>query len=186
MKVDSNIPGHLLAHLRRKFRLHFFVETGTGGAQSTELAACCFDRVFTCEIDETALRNAQQRLAAYHNIQFYPLHGPDFIAKVRPMVSQPAMWWLDAHWCGGPKRFQECCLLDELRAIQGTFGHSVILIDDANYMLKPPPPPHDPKQWPTVEQIKELVGTWNEPLDIWIEPTSNTDVLVITPKGGRP
>ena len=152
MQINSNIPGPLLSRLRRKYRLDFFVETGTNQGNTTELAAIYFDVVFTCEIDGNLLAKAQKRLEEYPNIQFYQMSSPDFIRRVKPQVSQPALWWLDAHWCGGKiKPEKECPLLEELEAIGGTLGHSVILIDDANYIANPPPPPHDPKQWPTME-----------------------------------
>jgi hypothetical protein len=124
-------------------------------------------------------------LAGFKNVHLYEMNSPDFLRLVRPQVSQPAVFWLDAHWCGGPRIGPECPLLLELAEIKGTFGHSVILADDANYMTAPPPPPHDPSQWPTMDHIRAFLDTWNEQLDVWIHPSSNTDVLVITPRGGQ-
>lgn len=182
MRVNSNIPGPLLADLRRRFRLNFFVETGAAGGDTTELAAGYFDHVFSCEIDGQLFRAAKRRLAGYGNVDLYRMLSPEFIRKVKPQVCQPAMWWLDAHWCGGPvKPEKECPLLEELAEVKGTHGHSVVLIDDVQLMIHPPPPPHDPNQWPTLDEVKNAVASWGESIQTEVVRGPNSLILVITP-----
>jgi hypothetical protein len=183
MKICSNIPGPVVGYLRRKFRINYFVETGTAHGDTAELAAVIFDQVFTCEIDPALVEKATKRLAAYQNVLIYQMESPAFIREVRPMVNQPAMYWLDAHWCGGPvKPDVECPLLDELEAMDTLYNHSVLLIDDVGLMVSPPPPPHDPAQWPNIDQVYAALDAWGEDLDHYIEHGHNSDVLVVTPK----
>jgi len=181
MEIHSNIPGPLVSRLRRQYRLDFFVETGTNRGDTAELAAIYFDVVFTCEINPDRLARAQKRLAEYPNIRFYNLPSPEFIRRVKPSVSQPALWWLDAHWCGGPKPPKECPLLEELAEVKGTHGHSVVLIDDADLFLAPPKPPHNALDWPTMDQIRHALSSWNETLNIEVIQGPNTKVICVTP-----
>lgn len=47
----------------------------------------------------------------------------------------------------------ECPLLDELQLIAPHADRHFILVDDARLFLTPPPRPHKPEQWPTLDQI---------------------------------
>jgi hypothetical protein len=74
-------------------------------------------------------------------------------------LAGPAIFWLDAHWMGsGPKSDKgECGLLDEINAVNLSPARHVILCDDARYFQNPPPPPHNPAEWPTAEQVTEAL-----------------------------
>lgn len=185
MKINTNIPGPLVNYLRRKWRLNFFVETGTCHGDTTELAAIMFDHVWSCDIDEALINAARLRLKDYSGVRLSVEHSPDFLRRIKPEVELPAMYWLDAHWCGGPvKPIRECPLLDELKAItslRGEHGFSVILIDDIELIEAPPPPPHDRMQWPTMDEVRLVLNSWNEPYEFtWYQGTSSR-VLAITP-----
>jgi hypothetical protein len=183
MNIHSNIIGPLIGRLRRQFRIRYFVETGTCHGDTAELAALMFDKVFTCEIDPDLVAEATTRLAPYPHVQVHQMESPAFLREIRDQLGWPTMYWLDGHWCGGPVRpSRECPLLDELAAIGSLRGHSVILIDDFNYMTKPPPPPHDPAQWPTAEQIREALAKWGERLTYRMEQGPQSQVMVITPE----
>lgn len=182
MKIETNLPGPVVAKLRREFRINYFFETGTAKGDATELAAIMFDKVFTCDIDPEAIHVTSLRLADYDNVQIKYMPSPDFIRLVKRQLDQPIMWWLDAHWCGGPiKPQKECPLLEELEAIGSLNGHSVLLVDDIHYMTKPPPYPHNPAQWPTIKQVHAAIAAWNEDLTFSIVSTANSSVLVYHP-----
>ena len=61
-------------------------------------------------------------------------------------AAQPALFWLDAHWCGSADTAGEGAvspLSGELASIGSLHPQSVILIDDARaYLCAPPPPGH--------------------------------------------
>ncbi len=185
-KIDSNIPRSIVMNLQRKWKIKSFVETGTLYGDTTELAAVVFDEVWSCDIDPQMITNAQKRLSIYPNVRLSVRKSVEFLHYLKSKVVQPVMYWLDAHWCGGPKLARECPLLEELKEIGSLNGSSVILIDDVDLMESPPPPPHDPKQWPTLQQIESLISGWNENLHISIHsfPCSklrDRKVMVITP-----
>lgn len=76
-------------------------------------------------------------------------------------LHRPALFWLDAHWSGGPTAGEqnECPVLDEIRAINdwSLSAESCILIDDARLFFGPPPPPHKLDQWPTFTEISDTL-----------------------------
>lgn len=183
MVINSNIPGPLVHRLRRKWRINFFVETGTGHGDTTELAAIMFDQVWSCDIDGNLVDKGRIRLTEYPGVKISVESSPDFLKRIKPQLAQPVMYWLDAHWCGGPaKPTKECPLLEELKSIESLLGHSVILIDDIELMESPPPEPHDPAQWPTMDQIRETLESWKEPYELELYQGISSRVLAITPK----
>lgn len=183
MKINSNIPGPLVHRLRRRWRINFFVETGTSYGDTTELAAIMFDQVWSCDLDPSLVAKAQERLEEYSGVKISVESSPDFLRRVKPELCQPVMYWLDAHWCGGPKPAKECPLLEELEAIQSLKGHSVILVDDLELIESPPPRPHDPKQWPTLEEVKEVLASWDESYSLEFYQGVDSRILAITPGG---
>ncbi len=188
MRIHSNMFGPLLSQIRRQRQFNFFVETGTLHGDTTELAAIAFDRVWSCDVDPKLIQKARNRLHAYTNVSLSAEGSADFLRRIKPELTQPTVYWLDAHWCGGPKPAKECCLLEELEAI-GTFhvygpydGTSILLIDDVELMESPPPPPHDPKQWPTMQDVRLALDAWKEPYCFeWYQgPTSK--ILLVKPE----
>lgn len=183
MRIDTSLPGSLLGPLRRKYRSNFFVETGTCHGDTAELAAVMFDRVFTCELDPSLIAEATERLAPYKNVLIAQMESPAFLRKIKFQVCQPAIYWLDAHWCGGPvKAEKECPVLEELEAIGSLNGHSVVLLDDAQLMLSPPKGIHDPAQWPTWEQIQAAFAAWPDRVDLRVVDGPHSKIIVATPK----
>ncbi len=182
MKISSNIPGPLIRRLQRKWHTKFFVETGTAHGDTAELAAVLFDRVWSCDINAELVDSSQKRLADYPNVEITVESSPDFLHRIRPNLVQPVMYWLDAHWCGGPKPAKECLLLEELKAIAPLNRCSVILIDDIELMESPPPQPHDPTQWPTIAEVQSILDHYQDPYDLEYYQGVNSRILSITPK----
>jgi hypothetical protein len=181
-KPLNTIPIPLMRELRDRYGLKQFVETGTYRGDTAAVALAFFDLVWTCELSADLHGTLLSRLpTAIPNKHLYAvrMHSPDMLRQVfsNPCL-MPALVWLDAHWMGGPKLGPECPLLDELRAIGGTQGRHVILIDDARLFLSSPPPPHDPREWPTFDQIVALCRE--------LGPTDQVevvgDVIVVRPE----
>lgn len=182
----QHIPLDLMVAMRDRYGLKRFVETGTYRGKTTLLALAYFDIVTTCEISQALHDMLALRLPKVEppkELIYLRMESPKMLKFIFDKPDQiPCLVWLDAHWCGGPKLGPECPLLAELRAINGTRGRHVILIDDARMFLNPPPPPHDPKQWPTFGQIKELCRQLG-PTDV-VEVFG--DVIVVRPKEENP
>lgn len=141
------------------------IETGTYKGDTTRLVAPYFDKVITIEGDSARFHKTLPTFLKFDNI--IPLQGNSRIAlySVLTRIHEPVIFWLDAHWCSGgaievnAQKGDECPLLDELAAIRqhSLANEHIILIDDARLFLKPPPYPHDPKQWPDINQIWEAI-----------------------------
>ena len=167
------LPPQMMRDLRDRYGLKQFVETGTASGRTAMQALAYFDQVTTCELSFAQFCVLKSRLPEPPPPKRLILLNMDSPRMLRDVFANPgclpALVWLDAHYCGGPKLGPECPLLDELRAVGGTRGRHVILIDDARLFVNPPPPPHDASQWPTIGEIRELCER--------LGPTDQMDVI---------
>ena len=160
-----------------------FVETGTNKGETSVWASGVFDRVVTIEASELLYRAAVKQYHGIGNIEF--LFGDCRLRLVDVVASltSPALFWLDAHWCGNSTfgKSAECPVLDELSAINSSAHGHVILIDDARLFLAPPPPPHEADHWPTIANICETLdrGTAKRHISVF------RDVIVAVPSTFR-
>ena len=136
-----------------------FVETGTGDGGTTVALMDDFTQVWTMDLDHRAYLDAVLRHR--HHAWVHPLFGdsaflvPWLLANV---LKRPAVFFLDAHFCGGVSGEHETPILEELQAIVATGRPNVILIDDARLFGAKPVYPHV-EQWPTIRQVADvLVG----------------------------
>jgi hypothetical protein len=145
--------------LRDGLDISTFVETGTYKAVTTEWAADHFQKVITVEANRGFFERATKIHANRKNIRFVFGDSLDQLPRIVKRLRKPAIIWLDAHKC----RFEdsltasECPLVEELKAIRDTGIDHLILIDDARMFIEPPPEPYDPAQWPTLNQVAELL-----------------------------
>ena len=124
----------------------------------------------------------RKHLAGFRNI--HPLFGNSAVqlGKIVSEINQPAIFWLDAHWCGGNTYGNDdpCPLLDEIRIIKQSGINHIIMIDDARFFLKPPPRPQNPELWPG---LKEILGLLNRDENYFTFVSE--DVIVALPETGR-
>jgi hypothetical protein len=140
------------------------VETGTYYGEGARRLARIFPSVVTIELSDELFTEA--RIALANHPQIEPLHG-DSRDLLRGLVDdkQPTLYFLDGHWSGGPTAGAgaECPVLDEIAALRGGHANDCVLIDDARLFTAPPPPPHDPAQWPTLlEVLDALRAGWQK------------------------
>lgn len=179
--VRMGPPEKLTEYLRRYFGLRNFVETGTFRGNTTVWAAERFAHVYTAERSDIIFQSTSQRLAAYANVTF---RHCDSRSLVRELVDRlpPALFWLDAHWCGGDTAGtdDECPVMDELAALAPHLDRHFVMIDDARLFLSPPPPPHKPDQWPSVDQIIRAAAAQYPIFDTVVD-----DVILLAPNWAR-
>ena len=158
--VRFGIPREQVIWLKDHFHLHSFVETGTNQAETSLWASNHFDRVVTIEAHEPLYRSAVERHSHVGNIEFVLGDSRDCLKSLLPTLTVPALFWLDAHWCGSEThgRSHECPVIDELRMINESSVDHFILIDDARLFLAPPPAPHNADHWPSIREICDLLG----------------------------
>lgn len=147
------------------------VETGTNVGNSAARAAPLFERVVTIEKDAALHAAARSRHADLRNVEWVLGDSREVLPQLD--LSEPTVFWLDGHWSAGDTAGEgdECPLLDELAMIG---PQHAILIDDARLFIEPPPPPHDPSQWPTLEQVMAALAQR--------EVTIREDVVVALPR----
>jgi len=148
-------PEELVLRLKQAFSIDMFIETGTFKGHSTSWAAAHFPSVISIEAGQKLYQEAMEQYAHHKNIEFICGDGPAELAKIVPQLHEPAVFWLDSHWCGEDscKLDIECPLIQELEALATSKTAHFILIDDARYFLSPPPSFHDRSQWPNIAQV---------------------------------
>jgi hypothetical protein len=151
--IDFGIPRSFATLLKSKLGLANFVETGTFKGDTAAWAAAEFARVWTIEADPALAQAARTRFADRPGVTVIAGDSASALEALVPTLPGPALFWLDAHWCGTDPTetagaTDQCPLLKELAAIARSPYEHAILVDDARYFLAPPPSPNRPEQWP--------------------------------------
>lgn len=181
MNIHTNLPGQLLAQLKDRHLLKSFVEAKTASGDTTELAAIVFDQVWSCDIDPRRTTEAGARLKDYIGVNLLTEASPDCLRRIKPQIAQPALYWLDTHWSNSDTSIiEECPLLSEIEAI-GSLGKSIILIDHIELLDEPPPLPHDPTQWPSMQELRAMLDVRGEPYSLDWHQGPKSRILIITP-----
>src|SRR5262249_11637841 len=109
-----------------------FVETGTNMGETTVLAAGYFKQVYTIELAEALYRTTKAKLSHFKNIEFLRGDSAVLLGDVSSWVTEPAVFFLDAHWSGGETAFgsEEVPLYRELNHIAKRRQSDLIIIDD--------------------------------------------------------
>lgn len=159
--VTFGIPEELALGLRDGLGLRAFIETGTFRGGTAGWAAEHFERAVTIEAYQPYFERAAAARGDRPNLRFVFGDSRIELGRILAGEPEPALIWLDAHWCGNREMSAgtpgECPLREELEAIRAYGVKHVILIDDARLFVEGPPPPHDPAQWPTFEEIRSLL-----------------------------
>lgn len=101
------------------------VETGTHYGNGTALGLIAgFEKVFTCELNESRYRHCVDRFSN-HNVELFKGLSTEGLRKFMPKLDNKTMFWLDAHAEGGGVPTME-----ELDIISEYSKDSTILIDD--------------------------------------------------------
>lgn len=140
--------------LRDQYNLTTFIETGTYKAATTAWATDNFKQVVSIELDEGWHSRAKRKIfAKQKGVKLLLGDSAIVLPKVLKRLRQPALIWLDAHWCkAGKATAPECPLREELKAIRDSGVEHFILIDDARLFIEPPN-----SDWPSLDEIHNLL-----------------------------
>jgi len=162
-------PPGLVKLLQEQLSLSTFIETGTYKAETACWASACFHQVITVELSATLVQEARDLTANIANIQVIEGESGYELEQLVPNLKTPALFWLDAHWCGAPPpgvvfpgvvgSQARCPLIRELRAINRSSSRHAIVIDDAHEFLCPSNIGVRYSEWPT---LSDVVGVINE------------------------
>ncbi len=112
-----------------------FVETGTYKGDMVYAMLPNFKEIYSIELDETLFQKAQKKFAWYSNVHIMHGQSGEILPKILKGIGKPCLFWLDAHWSGGPtaKGEIETPIMQELQCILNhrRAEDDVVLIDDA-------------------------------------------------------
>ncbi len=150
----GSIPLRAVAALRDSLGLARAVETGTYQGDGTYELSRLFPSVVTIELSEQLHEMAKARLEDCENVTLLQGDSRKRLGEI-VRADVPTLYFLDGHWSDGftSGADNQCPVLDELKAIAGGHPHDCIVIDDARFFLSAPPPPYDPRSWPSVTEL---------------------------------
>lgn len=173
-------PRKMMSKIGDAFSIEWFVETGTFHGETAAWASETFQQVVTIELSDDLYEGTTERYGSIPNIEF--IHGSSSaeLPAVVDRLDGSAVFWLDAHYSGGETAGEtyECPLLEELAAIGSANVEPFIFIDDARDFLSPPPRPHTPEDWPTIE---EVILTIREEIGANYYMVVIDDIIVVVP-----
>jgi hypothetical protein len=179
MISEQNLSRWLIRALWVRFGIRQFVETGTLDGHTAALAATMIPVVHTIEISRPMYDKAIPECRNAPNVTRHLGDSLEVIPRLLPGLTGPTLWYLDGHWPGGgPKLGPECPVLGEL-ALLADRPQDVVVVDDARLFICPPGPPHDPAQWPAIDEVVAALRGDSDPgrrsVQLWI------DTLIGTP-----
>lgn len=153
--VRMGPPEELVLLLKRERSVSVFIETGTFKGATAAWASRHFERVITIENSREYFDEAAKSYQHLRNIEFLQGDSRVLLSQVMASIREPAILWLDAHWCGMRSygSSDQCPLIEELNCVHASGVQHHIFIDDARLFLSPPPLPNRAEQWPTIDQI---------------------------------
>jgi len=110
--------------------------------------------VVTVEAVHETFAAAREACRDLANVEFHHGDSAEFLPKLVPTLTEPCLFWLDAHAGGG--RFGDrdvCPLMAEIAAINLSPLPHYILIDDARAFVATCPPPFVADVWPSLDEI---------------------------------
>lgn len=157
--IRSGLYENVTLFLKQISEINEFVETGTYLGITTEWASRHFEHVSTIELSDELFIKTSARLSDKKNISFYQGDSRDHLQNIINSIGKSAIFWLDAHWSGGETAGEDdqCPLLQELDIIYTSPYDHIVMIDDARTYTLPPRKPNDPKQFPNICDIIDIV-----------------------------
>lgn len=134
-KQGEAVPGvykeQLLIALGKEFNLPTLIETGLGDGSTLMACASHFSECISIELSKKYFINGCAKFSGIKNVTLYNENSGEFMEKVLSLQhSQPKLFWLDAHPCGGDSANEGDPLPMELKTIMKMSPNSLILVDD--------------------------------------------------------
>jgi hypothetical protein len=152
------VKQQILLGLAKRHSLRLFVETGTSFGDMVRAMIPHFDRIWTIELGDQLYAEAQKKFRDARNVEL--IHGDSGreLGRLLPTLDAPVLFWLDAHYSGGPLRGatsargeKDTPILEELDHILGAAEpRHVVVIDDARLFGTDP-------AYPTLDAVAAFV-----------------------------
>jgi hypothetical protein len=139
---DEALDAAFVGPLARFFRIDTFIQTGTYRGDTLASVRSQFSRLISIELSSEFALEARRRFAGDDAVTIIEADMARGLKEAFNLAAQkPALFWLDAHYSGGPtaKGAENTPIICEIRQIiDQRQGRDVILIDDARFFWKIP------------------------------------------------
>lgn len=143
----------VLRQYAEKYKLSYFVETGTHSGATVNAMRGLFEKIYSIELSEKFYQSASNWFKNDNSVSI--IHG-DSGVEIEAVIKKlpgPALFWLDGHFSAGAtaRGTKDTPVVEELEHIYADkrFDH-VVIIDDARAFGVDP-------AYPTIEEIRELL-----------------------------
>jgi hypothetical protein len=167
----------LIHEVAERFGPRVFVETGTNFGHTVSSALGTFDTIYSIELDEALWQSAAKRFARHPEVRLRLGDSAVELAGILSELSQPALFWLDAHYSGAgtARGALDSPIMQELAAIsRHQVSDHVLLIDDARMF-------DGTGGYPTLGVCRETAAAWWPAHDFEVAD----DVIRIIPRRPR-
>ena len=149
--MDNAVGRELFLVLAEQHGLDVFIETGTADGGTAYWASNHFSHVVTVEYIYSTFLLAFQKYWNVPNLKFVQGDSEFWVPHIAYMVTQPALWFLDAHWVGDGEVAPSGVtpIVGELDVIMRQESDHVIVVDDARLF-------GTEAGYPTVDKVKAL------------------------------
>lgn len=133
------VKQHVLLRLAKSYSLQLFVETGTSFGDMVRAMIPHFDEIWTIELGDHLYAEAREKFRDATNVHLIHGDSAQELGRLIPQLDAPALFWLDAHYSGGPLRGatsargeKDTPILEELdQLLRAAEPRHVVVIDDA-------------------------------------------------------
>ena len=142
----------VIAEYGKKYGCTILVETGTYRGDMLEAQKNNFTKLYSVELGKVLWEEAVQRFKNDTHITLLQGDSAVVLHDLVPKLDQPAVFWLDGHYCGGATALSEveCPVYEEIKAVfKNNKGH-VILIDDARLFI-------GKRDYPTIHELTNFI-----------------------------
>jgi len=144
----------VLAEYAEKFAPAIFIETGTYRGDMVDAMLNQFEEIFSIELGDTLFKKVKKRFSRYNHVHVMHGQSGEVLPEILKDVTQPCLFWLDAHWSAGStaKGELETPILQELRCIlnHASAENHIVLIDDARCFT-------GGNDYPTLHVLKDFI-----------------------------
>lgn len=159
---DLYLPAEQRREIIRQYgrdcNLKTFVETGTADGETVATIFADFDLIYTIELDEYLHMQALARFVDLPKVHCLQGDSGLVLPQVVAQLTEPALFWLDGHYCGGARGDIDTPIRAELEAAMQAPAESVILIDDARLFGGGAEHTEEFKDYPDISWIEQVAG----------------------------
>lgn len=151
------VKQEIVKDIAKEFNLKVFIETGTFLGDMVNAVKDFFEKIYSIEINEKLYQMSKKRLKKHNHIHIIKGDSGKILKFLLQKINKPALFWLDAHYCGGitGRGEKETCIIEELQIILNhQVKNHIIFIDDARAFI-------GENDYPTIEELKGILN--NQP-----------------------